>query len=83
MISSLVSSFTKILRVVTYLIYVSKHFSSKDEFGVRLDTTHRTRIADTIFKMVGSETYSQIFLVTHLDLAYADFKDTEVIDLTP
>ena len=65
------------------LLRLENHPAYLDEFGIRLDATHRTRIADTIFKMVGSETYSQIFLVTHLDLAYADFKDTEVIDLTP
>lgn len=65
----------KLLRLENYPMFL-------DEFGVRLDKTHRTRIADTIFKMVNSETYSQIFLITHLDLAYADFKDTEVIDLS-
>ena len=54
---------------------------SLDEYGVRLDHTHRSRIADTIFKMIHDDLYSQIFLITHLDLDYADHKDAEVIDL--
>jgi DNA repair exonuclease SbcCD ATPase subunit len=66
----------KLLRLDGYPMFL-------DEFGVKLDATHRARVADIIFKMMASPTYSQIFLVTHLDLAYADFKDTEVIDLTP
>lgn len=64
----------KLQRLEAYPIYL-------DELGARLDEVHRRRIADIIFKMLNSPTYSQIFLVTHLDLAYADFKDTEVIDL--
>lgn len=64
------------------LLKLDHHVMYLDEFGVKLDTTHRARIADIIFKMIGSQTYSQIFLITHLDLAYTDFKDTETIDLT-
>lgn len=52
-----------------------------DEFAVRLDASHRARVADVIFKMLASPMYSQVFLITHLDLAYGNFKDTEVIEL--
>lgn len=51
-----------------------------DEFGVKLDSVHRSRIADVIFKMLNSPQFSQIFLITHLDLAYSNFKDTQVIE---
>ena len=64
----------KLLKMYNYPMYL-------DEFGVKLDSTHRSRVADVIFKMLASPTYSQIFLITHLDLAYADFKDTQVVEL--
>lgn len=51
-----------------------------DEFGVKLDTVHRAKITDIIFKMLNSTQFSQIFLITHLDLAYSNFKDTELIE---
>lgn len=64
----------KLLKMYNYPMYL-------DEFGVKLDSTHRSRVADVIFKMLASPNYSQIFLITHLDLAYADFKDTQVVEL--
>ena len=52
-----------------------------DEFGVKLDKVHRSKIFDLIFKMINSNQYSQIFLITHMDLSYAMFKDTEVLEM--
>jgi DNA repair exonuclease SbcCD ATPase subunit len=71
------------LKITLFKLLRLEHFPmSLDEYGLKLDATHRARIADIIFKMIGSQTYSQIFLITHLDLAYTDFKDTETIELT-
>lgn len=50
-----------------------------DEFGVKLDEGHRNKIAEIVFRMMGGNEYSQIFLITHMDLGYANFKDTEVV----
>lgn len=70
------------MKVTLYkLLRLENHVAYLDEFGVKLDSSHRARVADVIFKMMASSTYSQIFLITHLDLAYGDFKDTEVIEL--
>ena len=52
-----------------------------DEFGVKLDNRHKAKIASIIFQMLDSPMYSQIFLITHMDVAYSDFKNTEVIEL--
>jgi len=52
-----------------------------DEFGVKLDKNHRSKIFDLIFKMMNSTQYSQIFLITHLDMSYAMFKDVELLEM--
>jgi len=52
-----------------------------DEFGVKLDKNHRSKIFNLIFKMINSTQYSQIFLITHLDMSYAMFKDVELLEL--
>lgn len=52
-----------------------------DEFGVKLDKVHRSKIFDLIFKMINSDQYSQIFLITHLDMSYAMFKDVELLEM--
>jgi hypothetical protein len=54
---------------------------SLDEFGVKMDNTHRNRIASLIFQMLNSSMYSQIFLVTHLDTSYSEFDNTQLIEL--
>lgn len=54
---------------------------SLDEFGVKMDNTHRNRIASLIFQMLNSSMYSQIFLVTHLDTSYSEFENTQLIEL--
>ena len=64
----------KLLRLENYPIYL-------DEYGVKLDQQHRGKIADIIFKMINSSVYSQIFLITHIDLAFSYAKDTEVLEL--
>lgn len=64
----------KLLKFECYPAYL-------DELGARLDATHRSSIAGVVFKMLSSPIYSQVFLITHLDLAYGNFKDTEVIEL--
>ena len=64
----------KLLGLENYPVYL-------DEFGVKLDKVHRSKIFDLIFKMIGSTQYSQIFLITHLDMSYAMFKDVEQLEL--
>lgn len=64
----------KLLSLDGYSLYL-------DEFGNKLDKVHRSNISNLIFRLLGSNIYSQIFLVTHLDLSYSVFKDTEVLDL--
>lgn len=64
----------KLLRLENYPI-------SLDEYGVKLDQQHRAKITDIIFKMINSNVYSQIFLITHIDMAFSYFKDTEVFEL--
>jgi len=64
----------RLLNIQNYPVYL-------DEFGVRLDTSHRSKIADMIFKLMNSSVYSQVFLITHMDLQYAQYKDVEVIEL--
>jgi DNA repair exonuclease SbcCD ATPase subunit len=64
----------KLLGLEYYPIYL-------DEYGDKLDKHHKSKITDIIFKMIGSSTYSQIFLISHIDMAYAQFKDTEVLEM--
>jgi DNA repair exonuclease SbcCD ATPase subunit len=64
----------KLLNLQGYPVYL-------DEFGVRLDVGHRSKIADMIFKLMNSSTYSQVFLITHMDFQYAQYKDVEIIEL--
>jgi DNA repair exonuclease SbcCD ATPase subunit len=64
----------RLLNLQGYSVYL-------DEFGIRLDTSHRAKIADMIFKLMNSQVYSQVFLITHMDLQYAQYKDVEVIEL--
>lgn len=64
----------KLLRLDNYPIYL-------DEYGVKLDQQHRSKITDIIFKMINSNVYSQIFLITHIDMAFSYFKDTEVLEM--
>ncbi|MDD2819478.1 MAG: hypothetical protein PHN51_11880 [Candidatus Nanopelagicales bacterium] len=52
-----------------------------DEFGLKLDKVHRAKVASIIFQMLGSSMYSQIFLITHLDMEYGEFHDAEVIEM--
>lgn len=53
-----------------------------DEFGVKLDSVHRSKISSLIFSLIGDSWYSQIFLITHMDMSYSLFKDVEVLDLS-
>lgn len=64
----------KLLGLENYPVYL-------DEFGVKLDKVHRSKIFDLIFKMIGSNQYSQIFLITHLDMSFATFKEAEVLEM--
>lgn len=64
----------KLLGLENYPVYL-------DEFGVKLDKVHRSKIFDLIFKMINSNQYSQIFLITHLDMSYAMFKDVELLEM--
>ena len=63
----------QLLKLQGYPIYF-------DELGVKLDQHHRAKIADIVFKTIANPNYSQIFLITHMDMAYSAFKDTEVLE---
>lgn len=52
-----------------------------DEFGVKLDKNHRSKVFDLIFKMMNSSMYSQIFMITHLDMSYSLFKNVDILEL--
>lgn len=52
-----------------------------DEFGVKMDNSHRNKIASLVFQMLNSNMYSQIFMITHLDTSYSEFPDTQRIEL--
>lgn len=52
-----------------------------DEFGVKMDNSHRNKIASLVFQMLNSSMYSQIFMITHLDTSYSEFPDTQRIEL--
>lgn len=64
----------KLLKLENYPVFL-------DEFGVKLDKVHRSKISELVFKMMNSNYYSQIFLITHIETSYAIFKDVEVLEL--
>lgn len=64
----------KLLKFENYPIFL-------DEFGVKLDKVHRSKINELIFKMMNSNYYSQIFLVTHIETSYSIFHDVEELQL--
>jgi len=64
----------KLLKLEHYPVFL-------DEFGVKLDKVHRSKISELVFKMMNSNYYSQIFLITHIETSYAIFKDVEVLEL--
>lgn len=65
----------KLLNLEGYPVYL-------DELGSRLDKHHRGKITDLVFRLLGSSQYSQVFLVTHLDMSYSLIKDVDVIELS-
>lgn len=65
----------KLLKLENYPVFL-------DEFGVKLDKVHRSKISELVFKMMNSNYYSQIFLITHIETSYAIFKDVEVLELS-
>ena len=70
-------------RITLYKLLKLEHFPLYlDEFGVRLDSTHRRQISDLIFKFINSSHYSQLFLVTHLDMQYKSYDDVGVLELS-
>ncbi len=62
----------RILGMDDYPVYL-------DEFGVRLDTEHRSKIHMLISEFIANTKYSQIFLITHLDTSYSNIRDTDII----
>ena len=63
----------KLLKLDNYPIYL-------DEFGMRLDKSHRDKINDFIFKLLNSS-YENIFIITHNNINYEVFKEYDVIEL--
>jgi predicted ATPase len=66
---------TKLLGLTDFPLYL-------DEFGARLDSEHKSNIYNLIFKFLNDDNYSQIYLITHTDLSYSNFKDTDIIRLS-
>lgn len=52
-----------------------------DELGVRLDQNHRAKLMHLLFGMINSPLYSQIYMITHIDVSVANFRDVEVLEL--
>lgn len=65
----------KLLKLENYPVFL-------DEFGVKLDKVHRSKISELVFKMMNSNYYSQIFLITHIETSYSIFKNVEVLELS-
>lgn len=65
----------KLLKLDNYPLYL-------DEFGIRLDTVHKNKIHNLIFKFINDTTFSQIFLITHTDLGIFHYKDTKIVTLS-
>jgi DNA repair exonuclease SbcCD ATPase subunit len=49
-----------------------------DEFGIRLDEQHRSKIYNIVFNFISSDDYSQIFMITHTDTSFSNVKNTEL-----
>lgn len=70
------------MKITLYKLLGLDHFPVfLDEYGVKLDQVHRTKITDIVFKMINSQAYSQIFLITHLDMSYSYSKDTDILEM--
>lgn len=67
--------FYKLLKLENYPLYL-------DEFGVRLDSIHKSKIHNLIFKFINDSSFSQIFLITHLDTGLLQHKDSKIITLS-
>ena len=52
-----------------------------DEFAARMDPAHRKAAYDAIDKLIESEEYSQIFLVSHYQEGYGALTDSEILVL--
>lgn len=52
-----------------------------DECGVRLDSEHRARLLSLVFTMISSPFYSQIFMITHIDISVSNFRDVGLLEL--
>jgi len=49
-----------------------------DEFGIRLDDHHRSKMYNVVFNFISSEDYSQIFMITHTDTSFSNIKNAEL-----
>lgn len=52
-----------------------------DEFAARMDPAHRKAAYDAIDKLIESDDYSQIFLVSHYQEGYGALTDSEILVL--
>jgi DNA repair exonuclease SbcCD ATPase subunit len=49
-----------------------------DEFGIRLDEQHRSKMYSVVFNFISSDEYSQIFMITHTDTSFSNIKNAEL-----
>lgn len=69
-------------RIVLYrLLGLENYPFFFDEFGCKLDSTHKSQIFSLVFSMINSPMYSQLFMITHIDTSIANFRDVEVMEL--
>lgn len=64
----------KLLNIQGYPLYL-------DEYGNRLDVSHRSKIFHLIFSLLSNNIYSQIYMITHIDVSMANFRDADVVEL--
>jgi energy-coupling factor transporter ATP-binding protein EcfA2 len=50
-----------------------------DEFGIKLDSHHRSRIHSMVAGFVADSNFSQVFLISHQDTSYSNMKDSDVV----
>ena len=65
----------KMLKLQNYPLFL-------DEFGTKLDKSHKSKIFSVISSILNSTNYSNIFMITHVDTSYLNYKDVQIVDLS-
>jgi ABC-type molybdenum transport system ATPase subunit/photorepair protein PhrA len=49
-----------------------------DEFAITLDKEHRTKATDAIKSMMDTQSFSQLFMISHYESMYGAFANAEI-----